>query len=424
MKYLKTLVIAFVVLLGINIASNAQVIVPVGETLNKSSQLVAWYTNSSNPNDTYVQVTNVSNSDVTLHIQIWASDDGSGDVVTDPCIEVNFTDTLTPNDTHTYEMDSIVSNTNACNATSCGSSNEIVDVDGTSFDHGFVTVTPVVSATDRRAIAFNNLIGSVAYDDDEVSGLVNTMGRLAVSFLDGSSLPDGTILDGITAGYVLIQPDVLKFNFSNLTQESEVVEEARIMNIIFSDNYSGPFGDYRSQPADAEFFTLLFDDAEVPTSCQPFLVNCMIDQGINEQIDAENTSPDPDLLICPGNFLDTGWARLAVAGLDGLENAVGFIFLLTEDDSTFGYARWMVAEGDVVVPTPAPTPTPTVSTTPTPTPDGSPSPTGGGQPGGGGGGGSGCAIAGPASAGTAVASALIVLLPAVVFGLRRKLRKA
>ena len=111
---------------------------------------------------------------------------------------------------------------------------------------------------------------------------------------------------------------------------------------------------------------------------------------------------------------------MVVSGLDGLENVVGYTHFVSDQSSTFGYARWMVAEGEVVVPTPEPTPTP--SETATPTPDGSGTPTGGGTPNGGGGGGSSCAIAGPVQAGTAFANMLIVLLPAVGFALRRRFR--
>ena len=283
-----------------------------------------------------------------------------------------------------------------------------------------------MSSTDKRAIAFNNLIGFVIYEvfDGHAASTV-LMGRLAVSFTDGTGLPDGTILDGITGGYTLLQPDVMKFNFTQrgpLTDTSNIYEEANIVNLIFADNYSGPFGDYRSQPADASFNTLLFDENEVPTSCNNFVANCIIDQGINDVIDDANSDPGGNFVLCPGNPITTGWVRMAVTGLDGLENAVGFTHILSDEDSSFGYAAWMVVEGDVVVPTPEPTPT----ATSTPTPDGSTSPTGGGQPNGGGsgGGGSGCAIAGPAQAGTAAANMLIVLLPAVGFALRRKFKKS
>ncbi|NIP29607.1 MAG: hypothetical protein GTO02_04570, partial [Candidatus Dadabacteria bacterium] len=50
----------------------------------------------------YIQVTNTSPDPVTIHVQIFQHDRG--------CDELNFNDTLTPNDTVVYDMDNIVKN--------------------------------------------------------------------------------------------------------------------------------------------------------------------------------------------------------------------------------------------------------------------------------------------------------------------------
>ena len=116
---------------------------------------------------------------------------------------------------------------------------------------------------------------------------------------------------------------------------------------------------------------------------------------------------------------------MAVSDVSGLTNVIGLATLVNTDISSFAGAVWMTAEGEKVFPTP-PTPTPTATPTPTPTDgdgDGG-TPTSGGAPGGGSGGGSSCAISGPVQASTALANMLIVLLPAVGFALRRKLKRS
>ena len=435
MKTIYSITLAFLIVLTVGLSAGEAVIVPAGNTERPATQLIGWVNDVFLLGDTALAVTNTSNtSSVTIHVQVWMSDDGSGDPVTDPCFEVNFTDTLTPNDTHVYVIDQdFFANTDPClTAGGCDGDDVILDLQGRD---GFVTVTPVVSTTDRRAIAFNNLIGNITYEADAMAG-VNTVGREARSNIDSSLLADGTILNGITTALVLIQPEVLKFEFSSfVNNDAGMVDDVppldpgfinlwSIVNIIFEDNYSGPFGDYRSQPASARFDTLIFNETEVPTSCQTFTPTCIIDQGINDDLEAENTLlSDPGPLLCPGNTLTAGWVRLAVTNIGGTENVLGIRAFANDRDQSYAGAVWMVAEGDKVFPSPA---TPTPSPSPSPSPDGDGDggdPVGGDTPGGGGGGG-GCAIAGPVQAGTAFANMLIVLLPAVGFALRRRFKKA
>lgn len=416
MKHFKPLLIlaALMTALGLGGVASAQVTNPVGVTTDYASQLVFWFMITSEV-DSLLQVTNASNTEsVDVHIQIW-SNDGLGDPVTDPCRETNFVDSYTPNDTHVYDLLDISRNDGASFTLN------LLGADGNGFVEGFVTVTPVVSTSDGRAIAFNNMFGTLEINiDTDLGARVNAMGREAKSFLTGDLLPDGTVLDGVTGGYVLLQPNVLMFNYSGTGGAFPASEdEMSAVSITFRDDYAGPFDGYSSRPADLQIDTLILNDAEVPTSCQRLTSTCVLDLGLNEVIvsladDFGRASPENTNIFCPGNSLDLGWTRLSISGLDAdtLENALGFTLFLNFDEQTaeLGGAGWMVAVGDVVSPTPTPTPTPSPTPTPTPTP----------SPSGGGGGGGGCAIAGPVSAGTAVANMLIVLLPGAALALRMR----
>ena len=52
--------------------------------------------------DTYIQITNTSDSTITIHVQVFQNDRN--------CDELNFNDELTANDTVVYDMDNIVKN--------------------------------------------------------------------------------------------------------------------------------------------------------------------------------------------------------------------------------------------------------------------------------------------------------------------------
>ena len=321
---------------------------------------------------------------------------------------------------------------------------------------GFVVITPVNNPADRKAIAFQHLFGTTdirEFIDPNDSGFrINAMGRDAVSFSTGNVLPDGTVLDGVTNGYVLLQPEILKFNFFN-------IDEADVISIAFRDNYEGVFG-YVAEPGDAVWTPLIFDEEENPISCSPVVQNCFFDIGINDFILQANNLLG-DKVLCPGNSNANGWVKIAVSGLEGLENELGLIGLV--EIGEFAGAIWMHAEGaaTAVVPPPectvdadcaegevceaeecVPAPECTVDadcaegevceagacvaappecTVDADCAEGEVCALGIciADPGGGG----GCAIASTATAGSAAANALVVLIPLLGIGLRSMLRR-
>src|SRR3990170_5135847 len=403
MKYIKVLGLSVIVLMGLMITSNAQVIVPVGTTTRQSSQLIMWYDQVSDLGRfSFIQVTNGSlDSGVTIHVQIFASEctdfnldtfECDGQVFR--CVEHDFNDFLTPGDTDVFDLGNLSG----------------IDIENTK---GFVVVT-AVQEENGEAISFQHLFGNSYVYDLALPGMhrLNSMGRDAVSFTTGNITPEGDPLNGVSNGFVLIQPEVLKFNYIEILEvdgHEGFTNLADVISISFADDYDGSaLEGYAAEPADATWTPLIFDESETPTSCSPVPQDCFFDIGLNDVILVANPFLDNDKVLCPGNDNDEGWMRINVSGLGDLENEVG-IYAVSRSLNT-GDATWMYAEGEVIEPIPTPTPTP-IPPTPTPTPL---------PPGGGG----GCAVAGPVSGmGISIVGMLIPLVPAFGIGLRRLLRR-
>ena len=451
-------------------------VVPSGKTEQPSSQLILWYDSDETSNaalgdlDTFIMVVNTSNdTPVNVHVQVFRSfctDFSSG--ICQPgasviCAETNFNDFFTPNDAHFYDFDNPLTRNDPLNNTAV-----VADFTDTK---GFVVITPIDGPSTRNAIAHQHMMGTsyiLADGNDEYGFGLNAMGRDAVSFSTGNVVPDGTILDGVSNGYVLIQPEILKFNFNTTANigNDEFLDRIDIVSIVFRDNYEGVFG-YVAEPADATWTPLIFDEDEQPVSCSTIPQNCFFNIGLNNEFEQIN-----QLLavqdLCPGNSTSDGWVKMAIGGLEGLENEIGLVAFLAHDDDDdneeYGFATWMYAEGPTtpVAPLPectvdadcaegevceagtcVPAPECTVDadcaegevceagacveappecTVDTDCAEGQVCALGIciADPGGGGG---GCAIASTATAGTAAANALVVLIPLLGIGLRAVIRR-
>ncbi|MCH8030144.1 MAG: hypothetical protein IH874_09490 [Candidatus Dadabacteria bacterium] len=158
-----------------------------------------------------------------------------------------------------------------------------------------------------------------------------------MSFSTVNVVADGTVLDGNAHGYVLIQPSILKFNFRDFE-----VEDIGLVSIAFRDNYEGVFG-YVAEPADAVWTPLIFDEDENPISCGALTQNCFFSIGLNDQFGQRNALLSDSIDLCPNNDNSLGWAKIAVSGLDGLENELGIV-VHSADQDFGGGAVWMYVE--------------------------------------------------------------------------------
>ena len=332
--------------------SYSQVIAPVGEPSHASSQLVYWYDEYGDNGPSHLQVTNTNDTEgVWIHVQIFRNYDatdpiGDGNGVVN-CDERDFIDFLTPNDTHVYHFGDSPFNKNEGEAeTNLG---EEVNID-LADTKGFAIITPVVSEADLSAISFQHLIGNINVEG--MATTLNAMGRDAVDFTTGEVVPEGTVLDGVTNGYIVLQPEELLFNFYCSGSGTEVV------GITFQDNY-GPAGllGYQVTPANVNWAPFIFDFKEDPTSCGNRTIACFDDMGLDETDFTQfNTLLGEDFLCSgfnppDGNLGDVyGWTRVFVSGYGDYVNHLG----IWGNDCHDG-ADWMMTRGEVSGITPPPT---------------------------------------------------------------------
>ena len=322
-------VVALIFLVGFTSIPAISQVVPVGKTEEQASQLIFWYDAAFNQFDfrvPLIQVTNAGNVGVDIHVQIFASD------ASVTCREFDFDDFLTPNDTHIYELFEIIKNSDG--------SFVPINIINTK---GFVVITPINNKFDRDAISFQHLFGnSLIFDINQVFEYgLNAQGRDAVNLTTGNVAPDGTVLNGVASGYVLIQPDVLKFNFAGITGPDPIPNFADIVSIAFLDNYDGPFGGYAAEPADATLTPFIFDTDENQVSCDDVAQDCFFDYGLNEDIGAANPLVNGGAVLCPGTFGIEGWVKMAVTLGSEDTNELGLAgFQIFQ----FGGADWMHVE--------------------------------------------------------------------------------
>ena len=329
-------VVALIFLVGLTtIPAYSQYITPVGKTEEQTSQLILWYdqTEVAFGRFSFIQVTNASLvNGVTIHVQIFASN-----APTSRCVEHDFNHFLTAGDEETYDLSDL---------SSFG-----INIDNTK---GFVVVT-AVAGDSGEAISFQHLFGnSIIFDFNAQSEYrLNSMGRDAEDFVTHGIPPEFTPLDGIDFGFVLIQPDVLKFNFVT-NVDSAPFTFADVVSIAFKDDYDEPpFGGYAAKRGDAVWTPSIFDDAESEISCNPVPQDCFFDIGINDVFTPANPLLDGRTVLCPGNRFGLGWARVRVSGLDEFENELGIIGVIgfnpipPEVSSALefsGGASWMFVE--------------------------------------------------------------------------------
>lgn len=342
--------ILILVLFMLPALSVAQIIEATGKPTEASSQLIYYY--NQEDGDSTIQVTNTNDTtSVWIHVQIFRSfdpDEGDDNVLPVICDERNFVDLLTPNDTHVYDLenDNFVKNMGEDGVTQ-GETTSIIDISDTV---GFIVITPVVSEADLTAISFQHMTGISSDDDAGESFILNAMGRDAVDFATGETLADGTPLDGVTNGFVNLQPGELLIEFG--VDDNVGNPEADIVGIAFLDQY-GPPGllGYQVIPGLTTWTSFIFDFKEDPTSCGVVNIGCFAMFGLNdtiEQAEEELENGAGEVLLCGGastpeydpmgviedpdegndafepNYF--GWLRIFVSGVDPFENHLALFF--------------------------------------------------------------------------------------------------
>ena len=352
------LLILFVALFTMPTVSNSQVIRATGNATEASTQLVYYYDQSSagGVSDSVVQITNTNDTvGVTIHVQIFRSYDADNDGSNANavfCEERDFVDFLTPNDTHVYDLGADNFNKNAGETETDPGEETSITEPGDGDHKGFVVITPVVSEADLSAISFEHMIGNTVDEAGEDFKL-NAMGRSAVDLATGDVLPDGTVLDGVTGGLELLQPEELLFDIAF----NSPGDDMDLVGIVFRDSY-GPAGllGYSVLQGDATWTPFIFDFIENPTSCGNREVGCFLTVGLNDTIGSNNTEFTQgvaDDLLCAGSTTPQSpigffndfylWTRIFVSGLTDTENHIAMVL----NDADVG-ASWVHTNKDEV----------------------------------------------------------------------------
>ena len=370
-KSVLKLFLIFTVFLFLPKVSESQIIRTTGNPDEASSQLVYWYDNTVDGVFdillSTIQVTNTNPSEgVFIHVQIFRSfdptdtgndDADKSDVIR--CEERDFVDFLTPNDTHVYFLNE--TNFTKNTGESEGTAGELTTID-LADTKGFILITPIVSESDFSAISFQHLTGNsgIANINPTLQGFrVNAMGRDAVDFATGEEIADGIVLDGVSNGFVLLQPDELSFSFIHSEGDGVMrFAESYVVGVNFIDSYGTPgLLGYNVIPGETTWTSFLFDFKENPTSCGNLTNSCFMSVGVYDEYPDANTELD-DLLLCsavdlpdlpqdPFTVLNltSGYAKIFISGLDSFENQLGLFAFQEIEGLRGGFsqagASWM-----------------------------------------------------------------------------------
>ncbi|MEM7009360.1 MAG: hypothetical protein AAF462_09535 [Thermodesulfobacteriota bacterium] len=242
-----------------------------GQTDSGADRLVYYFDNYNDARESSIQLANLSNEEVDVHVQIWTVNSTVLE-----CEEINFDDTYTPNDVHTYDTLNLVSNTGTISFTG----NPLAG------KYGFI----VISKSDGPD---NSLVGSMRIRD--LNGFEYITNAVAPESLTSSSNKYGAV----------------NFNNINGNQFSELI--GFTYTVIAEDTVHASSGvtTIFGNPFDQ---VLIFDENEADVSCPPLRFSCSLG---NATVGIDNSLPnpkDPDNRVCntmsirPGN--SAGWLKL------------------------------------------------------------------------------------------------------------------
>jgi len=264
-------------------------LIPISETETQSFQLYSFF--DLRDRESYIQITNTDSgpSDITVHVQVFN--------VNDNCNENNFYDTLTPNDTHVYNLRNVQTNN--------GNPSGVVLPQNA---YGIVVVTNVVGVGGLSTSSPTSLIGNFRIIDDagyeyrtnshgyqneivQFSGSTNvhtfnysnsngvTLSDVVGILIDaaGESF-DEVLVDDILASHIVFDVDIYN--------AQENVFSCR--NIVFACTD-------QNNPRLEE----LLEFVEISSVAS-------LEYGINEAIPHSKESP----LLCPGNNISEGIVHL------------------------------------------------------------------------------------------------------------------
>ena len=251
----------------------------IDNTDTGGNRLVAFF--DTRGRDTFIQVTNTSNSKINIHVQIF---DVNSQFQTE-CEECNFNDMLTAGDTHVYDMENLVTNMGPIPPL-----NPSIPVcQGLGADtYGFMIISLTVGP-DGSLIGMFRIIDELGYEYR--TNAVNT--EIPPAFFIG----DNNIINFSTA------------NGNNLSDLVGITYVALNGSVYASGGVSTTFGDAFNS-------NIIYDSDEFPTSCSPTTFACKVgflDKGIDNSLP---NSKGQTNRVCSTSTLDantSGWLHLPLS---------------------------------------------------------------------------------------------------------------
>ncbi|MEW6146078.1 MAG: hypothetical protein AB1598_13790 [Thermodesulfobacteriota bacterium] len=224
---------------------------PIDQTDTGANRLIYYYDEVGR--DTFIQLTNTSDEEVCVHVQIFNA--------TLACEELDFFDCLTPGDTDVYDMSDLPA----------GIASNLVDT------HGFVAIS-LTSGPEFSLIGMFRILDN---DGDYEYRTNAAWSEDPLAFFEGFK--------------------ILNFNDVNGNEFSDVVGITYV-DLGFDQVFASPLiGTLFGDPFDPQNFIL--DDNEIPTSCSPVVFTCD-DTTINYGIDNSIPNSQGFDRICNTNKLD------------------------------------------------------------------------------------------------------------------------
>jgi len=249
--------------------------------------------------ESYMQVTNTDSSDITVHVQIFNVDLD--------CNENNFYDTLTPNDTHVYNMADIQTNN--------GNPSGVVLPDDA---YGGVVITYVLGVGMNSVAdtpANRDLIGNFRIIDDKgYEYRTNMAGFTDVSGCGGSVAAIWTFNFNVNSGITLSDIFLLTYNGDG-GNNLEVTDDWILFDVDILDLNENVFSCrnviFACMDEDNPRLEELLEEVESKSSGSASIAR--FEYGINEALPSSKNAP----LLCPGNTINEGFVRLDHLGNDG-----------------------------------------------------------------------------------------------------------
>ncbi len=267
-------------MLAIPTVSMAGLFQPILDQTDASEDDLVYFWDMRMARQTFVQVTNLGQDTVTVHVQIFN--------VTSPvtvCEETDFNDQFTAGDTHVYDLGNLVSNNDADGLGGVGFSAPAADLDE---GYGLLVVSAFLGPQDSLIGMFRIIDG-----DSDFEYRTNAAGELRTNAL----------IAGWSYG-------VLNFNDVDGANLSDVIglvyRRVDDASVIASPNIQAVFGYPTGDVTDASPQIHIFDEFESPTSCSPTTFACaptLLDKGIDN---FHPNSKGEVNRIC-NDSVDVGW---------------------------------------------------------------------------------------------------------------------